>query len=152
MNPIYEQLLQNAIVLGNGPLIVRFGGDGAIQQNLATSLPIIAQLNKDLGVQFLVAVDFVDNNSVTAAIEASEIAGALPAGALKAIEMGNEPDLYLQTAPSSVPANWNYSEYLSQYQTLASAVLNVTGGVKLGAPVFSGAGAFGNALNSFIEQ
>jgi hypothetical protein len=151
MNPIYEQLLKNLNEYANGPLLIREYADGASADVYgADYLSALSQLNKDTGAQFFVGVDFVDDVVATATGEAAELASGLPTGALQAIELGNEPDLYGNSGAR--PSGWDYADYLSDYQQFAAPLISASGGVKLSAPVWAGVSTkFMDNLDSFIS-
>lgn len=151
VNPIYEQLLRNMSQYANGPFLIREEADGTSNADVydAGNLAALEQVHKDLGVQYFVAVDFSDDVVATATAEAADLAAGLPGGALQAIEIGNEPDLYETSGERG--AGWNYTEFLSDWQQFASPVA-ASGGVKLDAPVWAGLSAgFMSNLDSFIS-
>jgi hypothetical protein len=149
MNPIYKQLIGNLVLYGNGPMLIRLLGDiGDSSDPDHYDRPHLAplwQLHQDLGVRFFAGVDFKDNDTQTAHDEAAALVAVLPGDALQGIELGNEPDRYkYENCPpqSNNPcrdSTWDYNEYTEpgQYPAFASAILAVSGGVKLAAPVWS---------------
>jgi hypothetical protein len=142
MNTIYEQLLKNILQYGNGPLLIRLLADGNyLSSTNANDLSALSQLNTDLGAQYIVGVDFVDDDLSTATEEASLLAAGLPGAALQGFETGNEPDGY----------EANYSAYLTEYQQFAPAIIAASGGVRMAAPVWAGYASFMPNLNSFIS-
>jgi glycosyl hydrolase family 79 len=151
MNSIYEQLLKNLTQYGNAPLLIRELADGGNSDVYdASRLSALSQLNQDLGAQFFVGVDFADNDVTTASGEVSQVVAALPGSQLQAIELGNEPDLYENSGKR--PAGWDYSEYLTDYQQFAPALISASGGIKLSAPVWAGlSSSFMDNLDSFIS-
>jgi len=151
VNPIFEQLLKNLAQYANAPLLIR---DLADEENVNDytqgNLGAIAQVGEDLGAQFFIGVDFGDDNVTTATGEAAQLAAALPGSKLQAIELGNEPDLYGNSGER--PPGWDYSEYLSEYQQFAPALISASGGVKLSAPVWAGlSSSWMDNLESFIS-
>jgi hypothetical protein len=151
VNPIFEQLLKNLTQYANGPLLIR---DLADEQNVGDytqgNLGAIAQVGQDLGAQFFIGVDFGDDDPTTATGQAQQLVAALPGSELQAIELGNEPDLYGNSGER--PAGWDYSEYLSEYQQFAPALITASGGVKLSAPVWAGlSSSWMSNLESFIS-
>jgi len=158
MNPIYEQLLKNLTQYANAPLLIREeaeGSSGADNPNVynAQRLAALAQLSKDAGAHFMVGVDFVDDVVSTATAETQELVTGL-GGILDAIELGDEPDLYGINGERPEGAAWDYADYLADYEQFAPAILAVSGGLKLEAPVFSGVNAtagFMANLNSFVS-
>ncbi len=143
MNPIYEQLLRNLIQYANGPLLIRELSDGGNSDVYdAGNLSALSKLNQDLGAQFFVGVDFVDDDVTTATGEAQQLVAGLPGSQLQAIELGNEPDLYENS----------YDDYLAQYEVFAPALVSASGGIKLSAPVWAGlSSSFMGNLESFIS-
>ena len=130
VNPIFEELLKNLTQYANAPLLIR---DLADEQNVADytqgNLGAIAQVGQDLGAQFFIGVDFGDDDLTTATGQAQQLTRALPGSELQAIELGNEPDLYGNSGERE--AGWDYTEYLSEYQQFAPALITASGGVKL---------------------
>lgn len=143
MNPIYEQLLKNLVQYANGPLLIRELSDGGNSDVYDPgNLSALSQLNQDLGAQFFVGVDFVDDDVTTATGEAQQLVAGLPGSQLQAIELGNEPDLY----------EASYDDYLAQYEAFAPALVSASGGIKLSAPVWAGlSSSFMDNLESFIS-
>ena len=167
MNPIYEQLIGNLVQYGNGPMLIRLLGDLPYNPNDPGPNPYdpahlapLSQLHHDLGVRFFAGVDFKDNDTQTAHDEAAALVAVLPGDALQGIELGNEPDRYkYENCPpqSNNPcrdSTWDYNEYTEpgQYPAFASAILAVSGGVKLAAPVWSSSvkAGFMPSLNDFV--
>jgi hypothetical protein len=151
MNPIYEKLLKNLTRYANAPILIRELTEGSDPTDLfaAPRLAALSQLNADVGAQYMVGVDFLDDDVTTAVTETQQLVAGLPHKAFKAIELGNEPDLYGANGQRS--ATWDYSEYLADYQKFAPAILAASDGVKLEAPVWAGlTPGFMNNLNSFV--
>ncbi|MGA6980486.1 MAG: glycosyl hydrolase family 79 C-terminal domain-containing protein [Candidatus Sulfotelmatobacter sp.] len=151
MNPIYEQLLKNLTQYANAPILIRELTEGSDPADLfaAPRLAALSQLNADVGAQYMVGIDFLDDDVSTATTETQQLVDGLPKKAFKGIEVGNEPDLY--GANGERPADWDYTQYLADYQKFAPAVLAASGGVKLEAPVWAGlTPGFMNNLNSFV--
>jgi hypothetical protein len=135
----------------NGPFLIREEADGTSNVDVydASNLAALDQVHKDLGVEYFVAVDFSDDTVATATAEAADLAAGLPGGALQAIEIGSEPDLYENSGERG--GGWNYAEFLSDWQQFASPVV-ASGGVKLDAPVWAGlSSGFMSNLDSFIS-
>ena len=152
MNPIYEQLLKNILQYGNGPFLIReLADDNVLSYYSAADLSALSQLSSDVGAQFFVGVDFVDDDVSTASAEASLLAAGLPGNELQGLELGNEPDLY--ESQGDRPSGWDYSEYLSQYEQFAPALISASGGIKLAAPVWAGlSSSFMNNLDPFVAS
>jgi hypothetical protein len=147
VNPIFEQLLKNLTQYANAPLLIRDLADAEnVNDFNSGNLGALSQVGQDLGSQFFIGVDFADDDVATATAEAQQLATGLPGGELQAIELGNEPDLYGK-------AGWNYSEYLSEYQQFAPALVSASGGIKLAAPVWAGLSSdWMEYLDSFLSS
>jgi len=155
MNPIYEQLIRNLVMYQNEPMLIRMLSDSNNSDNRYSgeSLAPLYQLHRHFGVQFFVGVDFkdFDTNPSIAPQEAAALVKYLPGDALKGIEAGNEPDLW---PGHSRPTVWNYSDYVTEYNSLAQTIGTLEE-VKLAAPVFSSGAresAFMDELDSFITS
>ncbi len=155
MNPIYEQLIRNLTQYANGPILIRESAEdssGAANPDVydAPRLAALAQLNTDFGAHFMIGVDFIDDNVSTATGQAQQLVATIPSNALDAIELGDEPDLY--GVNGERPAGWDYAEYLTDFQNFAPAILAVSNGAKLEAPVWAGlSSGFMSNLNSFVS-
>jgi hypothetical protein len=151
VNPIFEQLLKNVTQYANAPLPIRVLSDSQFADLYTTgNLGALSQAGQDLGAQYFVGVDFADDNLTTATNEAQELAAGLPGGQLQGIELGNEPDLYENSGERG--AGWDYSEYLSEYQQFAPALISASSGVKMAAPVWAGLStSWMDNLESFIS-
>jgi hypothetical protein len=84
------------------------------------TVPPFAQLYKDFssstpGVYFTLGVNFAADDVSLATDQATQYAQTMPSGSLRAIELGNEPDLYPFTGHR--PASYDFSNYLTNFQT-----------------------------------
>lgn len=129
-------------LLGNG--VLRIGGNSVDETNWNPNGPGLtsgetAPSDVDSLAAFISAVGWpvlygVNLAQSTPAVAASEVAYAAKAlgSNLLGIEIGNEPDLY---SGHYFPSTWSFSDYLTLWQSFASAILAQTTGVPLTGPV-----------------
>jgi hypothetical protein len=114
VNNIYRQLVQN---LSNPqkPFFIRIGGGSTDDSVAPTSLTVqpFVELAQAMPVRFSLGVNLGSNNVQLAEQQASFFASQLPASALDAIEIGNDPDLYAQNGRRS--SSYNLSNYVSDF-------------------------------------
>ncbi|MBE1162539.1 glycosyl hydrolase family 79 C-terminal domain-containing protein [Dyella acidiphila] len=159
-NPYFQQLLQNLLAHGNGPMEIRVLSDKAFSPTtVSDDLPALSNLYRDMqttghAVKYFVGVDFSgnsdtnDNEDGAAASEAETIHRILPDGSLLSYEIGNEPDLY---NTSGIRSGYNYPKYKHEYEQTAAAIEAKHTGVPMAAPVFSGyPGGFMDNVDGFI--
>jgi hypothetical protein len=107
--PAFERVLSLLHVPGDGPLVLRIGGDSAdhsfwhprwrIRPNWAfeltpSFLSRLAALVRRDRVKLIVDLNLVTDTPLTAAAWAHAAETSLPRGSIVAFEIGNEPDLY----------------------------------------------------------
>jgi hypothetical protein len=108
LNPVFVQLVRN-LVPGQAP-VLRIGGDSADRTWWPTAglarplgvkfaitegwLEVTRALAGDLGARLIVGLNLEANRPALAASEARALIGGIGAGASRALELGNEPDLY----------------------------------------------------------
>jgi hypothetical protein len=161
-NPYFQQLLQNLLAHGNGPLELRVLNDKPFSATtLSDDLPAWSALYRTMkssghGVKYFVGVDFSGNfapdgtENGMAATEAEILHRTLPNGSLLAYEIGNEPDLY---NVSGIRSGYTYAQYKREYEATAAAIEAKKTGVPMAAPVFSGyPGGFMNNVDDFITS
>jgi hypothetical protein len=128
--------------LGNG--VLRIGGNSVDETNWAPNgagqtsgqtappdVDALASFISAVGWPVLYGVNLAQSTPSVAAAEVAYAAKALGANLL-GIEIGNEPDLY---AGHYFPSTWAFSDYLTLWQSFASAILAQTPGVPLTGPV-----------------
>jgi hypothetical protein len=128
--------------LGNG--VLRIGGNsvdetnwtpnGAGQTSGQTAPPdvdALAGFISAVGWPVLYGVNLAQSTPAVAAAEVAYAAQQLGSN-LFGIEIGNEPDLY---AGHYFPSTWNFSDYLTLWQSFASAIQAQTPSVPLSGPV-----------------
>ena len=144
--PLFSASNADLIGLGQrlGPALLRIGGNsvdettwtpnGAGQtagQTAPSDIDALAAFLESAGWPVLYGVNLAQSTPSVAAAEVAYAAQALGPNLL-GIEIGNEPDLY---AGKYFPSSWDFSEYLSLWQSFASAILAESPGVALTGPV-----------------
>jgi Glycosyl hydrolase family 79 C-terminal beta domain len=107
--PVFERALSLLHAPGDGPLVLRIGGDSADisfwrpgSQRIPEwafeltpgFLSRLGQLVRRARVKLIVDLNLVTGTPLTAAVWAHAAETALPRGSIVAFEIGNEPDLY----------------------------------------------------------
>ena len=108
--PVFERVLSLVHVPGNGPLVLRIGGDSADHSFwmpkkprsmpswafavTPTFLSELRSLAKRDHVKFIVDLNLVTDTPLTAATWARAAETSLPRGSIVGFEVGNEPDIY----------------------------------------------------------
>lgn len=112
--PVFERVLSLLHVPGNGPLVLRIGGDSAdhsfwMPKKTTRRMPawaialtpgFVAQLRslvKRDPVKLIVDLNLVTDTPLTAATWARAAETSLPRGSIVGFEVGNEPDLYTRS-------------------------------------------------------
>jgi hypothetical protein len=111
--PVFERVLSLLHVPGNGPLVLRIGGDSADHSfwmpkkprrmpawAFAVTPEFLSQLRSLVQrdpVKLIVDLNLVTDTPVTAAAWARAAETALPHGSIVGFEVGNEPDLYTRS-------------------------------------------------------
>ena len=135
VNAIYRQLLQNLTAFGSGPMRLRIGGSSTDRSGspTATTAQPFAQLAKAMPVKFYLGVNLGADNVGLAVDQATAYANQMPPGALDAIEIGNEPDLY--GIQGLRPASYSFQDYLAQFNTWKTQIMPLLApGTKLLGP------------------
>lgn len=98
VNEPYRQLLRNLTSYGSGPLIIRVGGDSTDDSKGPTQTTVrpLAELAGATNTHFYLGVNFKANNIKMAVAQAQNYLSNMPPGSVDAIEIGNEPDVYLR--------------------------------------------------------
>ena len=107
--PVFERVLAMLRVPGEGPLVLRIGGDSADRSFWAprarrmprwaftltpTYLARLRALVRRDRVKLIVDLNLVTDTPLTAGAWARAVQASLPHGSVVAFEIGNEPDLY----------------------------------------------------------
>ena len=151
-NPIYRQMVKNLVAYGNGPLVIRMGGNSSDTSGEPTSSTVgpMAQVAKDTGAKFTLGVNLGSDNVQLAIDQARNYVANMPPGSVEAIEIGNEPDLYVKNGTR--PSTYSFSDYFAEFSKWRKAVLPVLPqGVKLMGPSWGSTGSLPN-LPTFLGQ
>jgi hypothetical protein len=158
LNPVFVQLVRN-LVPGQAP-VLRIGGDSADRTWWPTPglarplgvkfaitdrwLAVARALAGTLRARFIVGLNLEAGSPALAASEGNALLGGIGRGATRALELGNEPDLYgtfpWYRTPSGQhvtgrPPAYDMSGVISDFTRFASALpRSVLAGPSLGAP------------------
>jgi len=126
VNTIYRQFINTLSTNMGGPLVLRIGGNTTDTNGPATAAMIepFTELANAENVKFILGVNLGSNDLSLAQQQAGIITANLPSTALKAIEIGNEPDDYSTNGFRS--STYGYTDYLPQYQEWAAGVTSAT--------------------------
>jgi hypothetical protein len=144
INPVLVQLIRN-LTPGQAP-VLRIGGDSTdvsyapapgvkrpayVTYTLTPSwMASTAALAKDLGARMILGLNLAANEPSLAAAEARDYIKAFGAGAIDALEIGNEPNVYAKiTVYHTVfgvpvparPKDFAYPAFRGQFQAIAAA-------------------------------
>ena len=140
-NPIYRLLLGNLYEYG-GSGVVRIGGASAdlMEYNGEPDLNEVsafAQLHKDTGTVFYLSTNLGSSDANLPARQAQSFVKNMPNGALRAIELGNEPDQY--GFNGTRPRSYSFADYQREFDTRKSGLEHVLpADVKLMGPSWAG--------------
>jgi hypothetical protein len=117
--PLLERVMSLIHVPGDGPLVLRVGGDSADHsfwdphENALPSWAFslaprwLAQaraLVRRLGVRLILDLNLITDTPAAAAVWARAAKDGLPRGSIRAFEVGNEPDIYTRSAWLAITA------------------------------------------------
>jgi hypothetical protein len=148
INPVFEQLIRN-LSRGQRP-VIRIGGDSTDLSYASspgvTPPPYVAYpltpgwmattgaLAHQLRARLIMGLNLVANDPALAAAEARDYVSAFGRGAIEALEIGNEPNIYSQLTVEHTllgiplharPRNFGYPAYRRQFQAVARAAPNL---------------------------
>lgn len=136
-NAIYRQLLTNLSNPG-WPFLVRIGGgstDSSVEP-VATTVSAFSELATALPVKFSLGVNLGANNLQLAKDQTAFFVSHMPAGSIRSIEIGNEPDMYSSNGFRA--STYTAASYASDLNTWASGVLPLLpSATRLMAPSFA---------------
>ena len=157
VNTIYRNLLRNLTAYGSGPIIVRIGGNSTDTSKEPTSTTVrpFFELALATGSHFYLGVNLGAGNVQLAVDQAKDFASAMPAHSLDAIEIGNEPDSYVDKGMRR--ASYPFSAYLAEFDTWRKQIYPLLpDGTRLLGPAWaypaslSNAGPFLEAEHSYL--
>jgi hypothetical protein len=161
--PLLERVFGLVHVPGNGPLILRAGGDSAdhsfwdpdqsrvprwafgIEPSL---LAQTRQLVRGLGVRLILDLNLITNAPARATQLAQAAEAALPRGSIVGFEIGNEPDIYTRHAWLAITAGRQYlgralpsaltpAVYVRDFRAYAAALRQVAPHIPLAGPALA---------------
>jgi hypothetical protein len=157
-NPIFRQLTENLFPYGGGPIVMRIGGDSTDSRELSTSfsklipneISAFSQFYKDDRAQFYLSVELGADDPNLAEKQARFFIKNMPENSLKAIEIGNEPDLYASNGLR--PSSYSLDDYFQDFRVWRSQLLPaLPPGIGLMGPSWSAAKNL-EKLPEFLEQ
>jgi hypothetical protein len=144
INPVFEQLIRN-LSSGRAP-VLRIGGDSTdlsyapspgvtpppyVAYRLTPSwMATTAALARRLGARMTMGLNLAANDPALAAAEARDYVRAFARGALRALEIGNEPNIYSQLTLYHTllgvplharPRNFGYPAFRREFRAIANA-------------------------------
>lgn len=169
MNPVFEQLVRN-LTPGQRP-VLRIGGDSAdwtwwpvpgVSQPPGVTyaldedwLRVTRTLAQALDAQLLLGLNLAADSTTVATAEAHALTTGIGSGAVLALELGNEPELYglfpWYRRPSgqpvtSRPSGYDFASFTQDFSTFGAALRGQT----LAGPTTGGAGWTAN-LGQFLS-
>lgn len=153
LNRPYVQLLKNLIAYGNGPFVLRIGGNSTDFTGEATPATVspFAALYHKMNVRFILGLDLGKDDPQLALEQAQSYLAGMPHRAILGFEIGNEPDLFRGNGHR--PRSYTIQDYMSDFARFRK-VLHAdpkTRSVKLIGPAWA---ILGNLvfLPEFIHQ
>jgi hypothetical protein len=154
--PEFERILSLLHIAGDGPQVIRIGGDSADMTywnpgtTLSGSLFTLtdawfaqtATLVRDLGLRLLIDLRLVDSSPPEAAAEAQAAITRLPSGSIAGFEIGNEPDQYGH--------HYSISDYVAAFRADQRALAPVAPQVPVLGPAITSTSTNYNWLRGVI--
>lgn len=138
VNYVYRQLIKNLMNGASYPFVIRIGGastDSSTEPD-ATTTPAFTDLYNAMGTVFDLGVNLGADNVTLAADQAKAFVSQMPAGALNAIEIGNEPENYGLLGLRA--STYGFTDYQSDFATWRQNVLPLLpSGTKLMGPAWA---------------
>jgi len=165
--PLLERVMRLLRVPGNGPMVLRIGGDSAdhsfwdphdeAMPDWAFAiaprwLAQTSQLVRTLGLRVILDLNLITDSPVQAADWAQAAESALPHGSIADFEVGNEPDIYTRTAwlaitagtaaprrsfAAPLPAALTARDYVRDFNAYANSLRQVAANVPLAGPALA---------------
>jgi hypothetical protein len=176
INPVFEQLIRN-LTPGQAP-VLRIGGDST-DLSYAPSrgvrappyvayaltpgwMATTAALAHQLGARMTMGLNLVANNPALAAAEARDYIRAFGRGAIEALEIGNEPNIYnhltvdhtlLGIPIQARPRSFAYPAFRRQFRAVAQAAPHLKlAGPALAAGPTPNRGSWVNTMADFLRR
>jgi hypothetical protein len=143
---IARQLLLNLTAYGSSPLNLRIGGNTTDTSGEPTSTTVqpFAELATARGNHFSLGVNLGSENVGLAVDQAKAFVSQMPTGSIEAIEIGNEPDMYL--ADGVRPPPYKLPEYMADFNEWKTSIMPLLPkGTKLMGPSWASPSSLANA-------
>jgi hypothetical protein len=115
VNQIYRTLVNNLTQYYTAPLLFRIEGDNSTPAQQQPAVEPLAEFAQAVHVNYTLGVDLMNGNLSPSVAEATQWVSGIPNNLIQAIEIGNEPDLYVaQHARPVLP--YDFPEYVAQLQ------------------------------------
>lgn len=152
LNKSYIQLLKNLTSFGNGPFILRIGGNSTDFTKAATPQTVapFAALHKAIGVRFILGVNLGADDPKLAEEQARTYAQNMPGGSIIGFEIGNEPDLYHSNGHRG--HSYSYQDYINDFTLFREQIMQdpKTKNIKVVGPAWAMLGSLKH-LPEFLE-
>jgi hypothetical protein len=174
---IFERVLKLLHVPGDGPMVLRIGGDSAdhsfwdprvkdVPSWAFTLTPewteMTAGLVHRLGVRLIIDLNLITNTPETAAAWAQAAEARLPHHSILGFEIGNEPDIYshtgwmrittgdLMTGGAPLPRALTLHDYLDDFRSYATTLREVAPHLPLIGPALAEPRAHGRWVRALL--
>jgi hypothetical protein len=124
LNQSYLQLLRNITAFGNGPFILRIGGNSADKTGEATpqTAAPFAAVYRVIGARFILGLNLGKDDPELALEQARAYAAAMPRKAIIGFEIGNEPDLFYRNGHR--PHSYTITDYFSDFSLFRQKLMS----------------------------
>lgn len=114
---IYRNLVNNLTAYGAGPIIIRIGGNSSDTSKVPTENTVrpFAELAAATGAHFYLGVNLGSGDPQLAVSQVKFFVSKMPPHSLDAIEIGNEPDSYLDKGLRKAP--YDFQDYLREFDS-----------------------------------
>lgn len=149
INPIYRQLLKNLMLGQQYPFFIRIGGGSTDESGepTSTTIPAFAELAKDMGVHFSLGVNLGKDNVQLAMDQAKAFVSQMPAGSIDGLEIGNEPDVYMNNGYRS--SSYSLTDFQNDFSKWRQNIVPLVGSTKLMGPAWANQVSLPRALSGF---
>ncbi|MGI8505268.1 MAG: glycosyl hydrolase family 79 C-terminal domain-containing protein [Solirubrobacteraceae bacterium] len=175
---LFERVLSLLRVPGNGPLVLRVGGDSADHAfwdpRVRILLPwaftltprwtaLVSSLARRLGGHLIIDLNLITGSPSTAARWVRAVQARLPRRSIIGFEVGNEPDIYSRAgwmamtagrliAGRALPVGVTAADYIADFRQYASALRRVAPHVPLLGPALANPRAHARWIGSLIAS
>jgi hypothetical protein len=114
VNQTLRNLVGNLTQYLTAPLLFRIEGDNTTAAQLQPDIEPLVEFAQAVNVNYTLGVDLMSNNLANAETEAAQWVNGIPNDLIQAIEIGNEPDNYVNQGMRTSP--YTYPDYSAQFQ------------------------------------